>query len=234
MKTFALASLIGSAVYAAPEAERVPEMPGMGAFDDFGLFSGYVNIGDTSKMLHYVLVESQNNPSTDPLLVWFNGGPGCSSMLGFLQEHGPYSMASGTDYFTPNEYSWNREANVLYIESPAGVGYSYCEGLMDCAFDDEKSGKDNLTALLNWYEKYPEYKEHDLFISGESYGGIYVPYLTWNIDQYNEAHAADDTVFKPNLKGFAVGNGVTNWKYDTQAGYIDMAYWHSLIDSKMH
>lgn len=182
MKTFAIATLIATAAYAAPEAERVPEMPGMGAFDEFGLFSGYVNIGDTSKMLHYVLVESQNEPSTDPLLVWFNGGPGCSSMLGFLQEHGPYAMDSGTDYFHPNEYSWNREANVLYIESPAGVGYSYCEGTKDCAFDDEKSGKDNLTALLNWYEKYPEYKEHDLFISGESYGGIYVPYLSWNID----------------------------------------------------
>ena len=41
-------------------------------------------------------------------------------------------------------------------------------------------------------------------------------------------------MFKPNLKGFAVGNGVTNWKYDTNAAYIDMAYWHSLMSEDLH
>lgn len=39
--------------------------------------------------------------------------------------------------------------------------------------------KDALTALLAWYEKFPEFKSNKLFVSGESYGGIYVPYLSW-------------------------------------------------------
>jgi carboxypeptidase C (cathepsin A) len=230
------AALLATLAYAAPEEDRVTWLPNIGPITDFGLFSGYVTIGDTSKQIHYLLNESQNDPTTDPLVIWFNGGPGCSSMLGWLQEHGPWQMPSGdpTLSFTENEYSWNRETSMLYIEQPAGVGYSYCEGATDCTFNDDKSGKDNLAAVLAWFEKYPEYKERDLYISGESYGGIYVPYLAWNIVDHNEKNADDDTVFKPNLKGFAVGNGVTNWNYDTNSAFIEMAYWHSLIDQELH
>ena len=68
---------------------------------------------------------------------------------------------------------------------------------------------DNLTVVLEWYNKFPEYRHNDLYISGESYAGVYVPYLSYYIYQHNLEHANDDT-FKPNLKGFAVGNGVTN------------------------
>ena len=97
----------------------------MGTFD-FSLYSGYLAIDGTPKQLHYVFAESQGNPTTDPLVIWFNGGPGCSSMLGFTQEHGPFVMEDGGSTFNKNDYSWNREANMLYIESPAGVGFSYC------------------------------------------------------------------------------------------------------------
>jgi cathepsin A (carboxypeptidase C) len=73
-------------------------MPEMGTFDSFGFFSGYLDVDDT-KSLHYLFVESQNAPDTDPLVIWFNGGPGCSSMLGFSQEHGPFVLDSGTNYW---------------------------------------------------------------------------------------------------------------------------------------
>ena len=66
--------------------------------------------------------------------------------------------------------------------------------------------------MLEWYEKFPEFKSNDLYISGESYAGVYVPYLAHYIVKHNEEASDDD--FKPNLKGFAVGNGVTNWKLD--------------------
>lgn len=143
-------------------------------------------------------------------------------------------IESGTTSFYENPYSWNLETNVLYIEQPAGVGYSYCSGTRDCTFTDDTNGQDNLEVILGWFEKYPEFKPNELYISGESYGGIYVPYMAWEIDQHNTQYATDDDVFKPNLKGFAVGNGVTNWEYDTTAAFVDMGYWHSLYNTALH
>jgi len=221
-------ALVAGVAFAAPEEERVTSLPEMGTFDQFGFFSGYVDIPDTTKQIHYLFVESQQDPSNDPLIIWFNGGPGCSSMLGFAQEHGPYLIADGTDYWQVNEYSWNREANVLYIESPAGVGYSWCGTEEDCTFNDVNSAADNLTAVLAWFDKYSEFKNNDLYISGESYAGIYVPTLSYNIDQWNKDNADDDSVFKPNLKGFMVGNGVTNWDYDCTAAQVPMYYYHDI------
>jgi len=67
--------------------------------------------------MHYVFVTSQQNKSTDPVVLWLNGGPGCSSMLGLISENGPFSIPDGSDNFTQNEnpWSWNRVANVLYL-----------------------------------------------------------------------------------------------------------------------
>jgi carboxypeptidase C (cathepsin A) len=208
-------------------------MPDMADFDTFGLYSGYLNV-DEAKMLHYMFIESANEPSTDPLVIWFNGGPGCSSMLGFSQEHGPYQLKSGTDFWQVNDYSWNKFSNMLYIESPAGVGFSYCKGIKECNnYSDDQSAEDSLVAVLAFFEKFPEMKSHDLYISGESYAGIYVPYLSYYIDQYNTTHAAEEDVFKPNLKGFMVGNGVTNYDYDCTPAYIEMGYWHSLYSDEL-
>lgn len=143
-------------------------------------------------------------------------------------------MNSGTDYWVENQYSWNREANMLYIEAPAGVGFSYCQGAVECnSWDDDIVAENNLSAVLAFFDKFPEFKNNELYISGESYAGMYVPYLTNAIDAYNTAHA-DDDVFKPNLKGFAVGNGVTNYTYDCSPAYVEMAYWHSLYSEETY
>lgn len=75
--------LLGTA-FAKFAADKVDSLPGMGNFTTFGLYSGYINVNGTAKSLHYVLAESQTDPINNPLIIWFNGGPGCSSMLGFL------------------------------------------------------------------------------------------------------------------------------------------------------
>uniref|UniRef100_A0A7S3KQX2 Carboxypeptidase n=1 Tax=Euplotes crassus TaxID=5936 RepID=A0A7S3KQX2_EUPCR len=188
------------------------------------MYSGYLEIPNKQRKLHYVFAESQNDPATDPLVIWFNGGPGCSSMLGFIQEHGPYSMPDGDPNFYENPNSWNKEANMLYIESPAGVGYSYFWDRETDSFDDLTSSEDNYAALEAFYEKFPEYLDHDLFISGESYAGIYVPYLAWQVIQNG---------LKYNLKGIIVGNGVTNYTYDTGKAYGGTAFWHNLYSLEM-
>ena len=140
MKFVAAVAAFAAVASAKPEDHRVTSLPEMGTFDKYGAFSGYLDIPDTSKKIHYLFFEAQEDSENAPVLIWFNGGPGCSSMLGFMQENGPFKLASGGDTFKPDEYSWNRETNILYIEQPAGVGYSYCEGQKDCAFDDHTSG----------------------------------------------------------------------------------------------
>jgi serine carboxypeptidase-like clade 2 len=66
-------------------------------------------------------------------------------------------MDDQTDFFFKNPDSWNREANIVYLESPAGVGFSYCENATESSFNDDTSADDNLIAAYNWFMKFPEY-----------------------------------------------------------------------------
>ena len=90
---------------------------------------------------------------------------------------------------------------MLYIEQPAGVGFSTCVSTKpgDCDFDDNKSGSDNMQAVLAFYDIFPEYKQNGLYLSGESYGVIYVPYMLHYIHTHNQANINNPKVFKPNL-----------------------------------
>lgn len=199
------------------------------------MYSGYITLPGTQKELHYLLVESQGNWTTDPLIYWTNGGPGCSSMLGFAQEHGPYRNVEGTTTFVPNPYSWNLNANVLYVEQPAGVGYSYCgagASSAECKFDDNSSAADNLAFVIEWFKQWPEYKNHELFLTGESYAGIYVPLLAHQMSLYNDNQTSPDT--KLPLNGMLVGNGCTNWTYDTMPATLEEAYPKALMGQELH
>ena len=198
----------------------------------FKTYSGYLTVNET-KSLHYILVESQNNPDTDPLLLWFNGGPGCSSLLGFMQEHGPCIIDDGETKVKKNPYPWNLKANVLYLESPAGVGFSYAAGPYDNKFNDLLSSHDNLQALISFLQKFPEYKSRELYISGESYAGIYVPYLALRVHQHNEMSKLNHRT-PINFKGIIVGNGATDWRYDVTPSFLPMAYNHQLMDKEMY
>ena len=177
MKNFALASLVAIGVFAAPQEELMGTLPGTSAFDT-PTYSGFLEVTET-KRLHYVFTESLDNPASDPLILWFNGGPGCSSMLGFMQENGPRIIDDGEDYLKENPYPWNTRANVMWLESPAGVGWSVGETKEDRKTNDMQTSQDALAALHQFYAKFPEFANNDLYVSGESYAGIYVPWLAW-------------------------------------------------------
>jgi carboxypeptidase C (cathepsin A) len=77
-----------------------------------------VDIGG-GKEIFYWFVESQRDPAKDPLVLWTNGGPGCSGLTGFLSEQGPFRAAADGS-LSVNKYAWNKIANMVFIEQPAG------------------------------------------------------------------------------------------------------------------
>ena len=136
-------------------------------------------------------------------------------------------MEDGSTHFVENPYPWNKEANVIYIESPAGVGFSLCLNETECDFDDSNSADDNLVALAFLFtQKFPELHKNDLWLSGESYAGIYVPQLAHRLHNHTLEQLYNLKHYMPNFKGFMVGNAVTNWKYDATPAFIEMAKSH--------
>lgn len=90
-----------------------------------------------------------------------------------------------------------------------------------------------MNALIDFYAKFPEFKSNDLFISGESYAGIYVPYLSWRVYEYNakmEMYGGE----KLPLKGHLVGNGATKWKYDVFPSFADTLYGFNMIPTSLY
>jgi carboxypeptidase C (cathepsin A) len=176
MRQCLIGALVAAVAMAAPQEDLAGTMPGTTPFDST-TYSGYLTISDTKKY-HYVFAESLDNPATDPVVVWFNGGPGCSSMLGFMQENGPRVIDDGESYLKENPEAWIKRANVMWLEQPAGVGWS-TGSEADMTTNDMLSSQDALVAMQAWYDKFPEFLSNDLYLSGESYAGIYVPYLAW-------------------------------------------------------
>eukprot|EP01017_Pseudomicrothorax_dubius_P027409 TRINITY_DN3153_c0_g1_i3.p1 TRINITY_DN3153_c0_g1~~TRINITY_DN3153_c0_g1_i3.p1 ORF type:complete len:475 (+),score=108.32 TRINITY_DN3153_c0_g1_i3:158-1582(+) len=214
---------------AAPEGDLVDYNKLKGLPENYNrtpkMYSGYLNIPGTQKKYHYVFFQSQSKPFEDPVVLWLNGGPGCSSMEGVLAENGPFLFPDGKDTFFVNQYSWNKEANVLYIESPIGVGFTFSPNPADAITGDNATAANNLQVILQFFEAFPEYKSRDLYYSGESYAGVYIPLLAvWTLE-HNKVASPDNYL---NLKGILVGNGVTDWNLDTDAADFDLFYYRAL------
>ena len=193
----------------------------------FKVYSGFLNVtypqpvaGYSGTVVHYQFHTSMRSTSADdPVVAWHTGGPGGSSIYGQYAEMGHFQVGlngseSGTDVTTHiNEHSWNNVANMLYMEEPAGSfltpddlrsGFSYClkDGKRQetCSWDDKTQAQSYAFVLQEFFKHYPEFASNEFFISGESYGGQYVPNIAYHILQTPE-HA------NINLKGIAVGNG---------------------------
>lgn len=200
--------------------DQVTNLFGLNEPINFNQFSGYLNLGESKKNIHYWFVESESNPAKDPLVFWTNGGPGCSGLIGFLTEQGPFRPDSNGQ-LKMNEWRWNKIANMVFLEQPVGVGFSYSDDTSDYKIGDDQAAKDNLQTILEFLKKYPEFSDSPLYITSESYGGHYMPTLAWEIIQYNENVDSDSD--KLNFKGFAVGNPYTD--YYSGVGAEMETYW---------
>ncbi|TMS32976.1 hypothetical protein L596_000761 [Steinernema carpocapsae] len=211
------------ALLSSAHKAEIKELPGVDFELNFRHYSGFFKVS-SNHFLHYWFVESQNDPANDPVIFWFNGGPGCSSLDGLLNEMGPYVANKDGKTLRKNEFAWNKLANVIYIEAPAGVGFSYASD-GNTATNDDQTSLENYEAVKLFYQEFPQFRNHSTFIMGESYGGVYVPTLTARIVEGQKE-------FPINLKGMALGNGYVNGKMNIDTA-LRFAYGHGLVDEQL-
>ncbi|KAE8394878.1 Alpha/Beta hydrolase protein [Aspergillus alliaceus] len=196
-------------------------------------YSGYLSVGENMNMFFWFF-ESRNNPEKAPLSTWFNGGPGCSSLIGLFQENGPCHFANGEQTPSLNEHSWNNFANMLYIDQPIGVGFSYG----DNDVDSTGTAAPYVWKLIQaFYDHFPQYESRDFGLFTESYGGHYGPGFASYILEQNKA-IEDGSVKgeKINLVALGINNGMYDLELQEKA-YITFAYnntYKQLIDESQN
>ncbi|XP_062198097.1 serine carboxypeptidase-like 26 [Phragmites australis] len=221
-----------AADYSEQEGDRVGFLPGQPRSPPVSQFSGYVTVNEhNGRALFYWFFEAQASPAQKPLLLWLNGGPGCSSVgYGASSELGPLRVTRYGAGLEFNKFAWNREANLLFLESPVGVGFSYTNTSSDLTIlDDTFVAEDAYNFLVNWFKRFPQYKDHEFYISGESYAGHYVPQLAELVCGRNKDKA--NTYI--NLQGFMVGNPLTDDYYDSK-GLSEYAWSHSVVSDEVY
>lgn len=180
--------------------------------------AGYIDVGSRGHQLFYWLFESRSSPEEDPLVIWLSGGPGCSSLLALFVENGPYSVSSNGE-LELNEYSWNANATVVWVDQPAGTGFSVGVGV----HNEDGVASDMVDFVAGLVTKYPQYGGLSaLYVFGESYAGHYVPAVSRALLK------ADAKRVWPPLRGIGIGNGLTvPWiQYEY---YIPYATAHNLV-----
>lgn len=219
--------------YGARELDKVTHLLGQPNVG-FSHYAGHVTVNEEhGRALFYWFFEASSQKQHKPLVLWLNGGPGCSSMgYGATQEIGPFLVDFTGARLAFNKYAWNTEANLLFLDSPVGVGFSYSNTSSDYNnIGDNITAADTFVFLQNWFTRFPEYRTHDFYIAGESYGGKYVPELAEVIYDFNLK--TSDQSRHINLKGFMVGNPETHDGYDWQ-GNMDYAWSHAIISDETH
>ncbi|EJD07208.1 serine carboxypeptidase [Fomitiporia mediterranea MF3/22] len=201
-----------------------PAFPGRSArikksdFCDGGIaaYTGYIDVGP--KHFFFYFFESRSNPDEDDVLLWTNGGPGASSALGLFVELGPCRITSpNTTKYNP--YSWNTNANIFFIDQPTGTGFSYND-LGDIVSTTEEAAQDIAAFVAVFFETFDRFKGRNFHLSGESYGGRYLP--VFGAAVYDQNSLLIEKGFEPiNLKSVMIGNGVTD-RFTNLRSYYDM------------
>ncbi|XP_075730875.1 lysosomal protective protein [Rhipicephalus microplus] len=221
----AIVSLVSSQ---GPPVDQILFLPGLAEQPSFKQYSGFLSAGATRKMFYW-FVASQGTPEKDPLLLWLDAGPGCSSMVTMFKEHGPFRVADNGKSLVENAYSWNKLANVLYLEAPASVGFSY-DLAGNYTSNDDSTVDDIQSALTDFFNKFSSLKENDFYLSGKGSAATYVTILASRLLE-------DPKGIK--LKGYAIGNGALDFPSNGNSlllfgqyhGILDPVTWNQLLSS---
>ncbi|XP_056843164.1 serine carboxypeptidase-like 12 isoform X5 [Raphanus sativus] len=209
-------------------------LPGFEGPLPFELETGYIGIGEEEDIqLFYYFIKSEKNPKEDPLLIWLNGGPGCSSLLGLLFENGPlafkFEVYNGDlASLVSTTYSWTQVANIIFLDQPVGSGFSYSRTPLDKTSDTNEV-KMIHEFLQKWLSKHPQFFSNPFYVIGDSYSGKIVPALVQKISKGNYICC------KPliNLQGYVLGNPVTYPEFELNYR-IPFSHGMSLISDELY
>uniref|UniRef100_A0A0E0JB24 Carboxypeptidase n=2 Tax=Oryza TaxID=4527 RepID=A0A0E0JB24_ORYNI len=191
--------------------------------------SGYLPIPPANASLYFAFYEATEPvtpPATTPLLVWLEGGPGCSGFLSNFLQIGPYLLAGGS--LSPNPFAWNRRFGLLFIDSPLGTGFSVAPSPAAIPTNQSVVADHVLAALQSFYSLEPSFRARPLYLTGESYAGKTIPAAGALIVATNPTLPEKKRI---NLRGVAIGNGMTH-PVTQVTTHADIAFFMGLINGK--
>ncbi|KAK8962539.1 Serine carboxypeptidase-like 18 [Platanthera guangdongensis] len=214
---------------------KITHLPGFDGPLPFQLETGYVTVREeTGAEIFYFFVESEKNPSEDPLILFLLGGPGCSSLNGMMLDMGPLRFkVDGFDGKLPslfaNPYAWTKISNMIFVDWPIGTGFSYSNSAEDYTTEDVKATKLIYKFLRKWLLDHPRFLSNPLYMGGDSYGGKVAVLVAHNIVEGNEGGQLPLI----DIKGYAVGNAATGENVDTST-QAPHAYGLGIISKELY
>lgn len=169
----------------AVNGSGIPEVD----FDIGESYAGVLSIDSNSTNengLWFWFFPSENPKASNEVVIWLNGGPGCSSLDGLFQENGPFLWQSGTYAPQPNPFSWTNLTNMIWVDQPIGTGLSpAAEGAPAEITNEVDVGRQFAGFWKNFMTTF-NMTGADVYITGESYAGQYIPYIaSYMLDQNN-------------------------------------------------
>lgn len=206
------------------QEDQVEQLPGGGGASNsplkHKLFAGYLKafeVGEPEKWLYYWFVESESSePAHDPIVLWLNGGPGGSSLVSATNRLSPFRLVDDDEFSSDGRFAWTEAANMLFIEGPVGVGFSYSSRPLNSS--DDSTARANYLALKSFMRKFPKYAENPLYLTGVSYAGVYLPTLGVLVDRDPQL----------NLRGVAIENGCFDQSLQLSSRIV-FARYHGLL-----
>lgn len=192
---------------------------------DFDIGESYAGLlpisgdADETRELFFWFFPTTNADPKEEITIWFNGGPGCSSLSGLLTENGPFTWEAGTLAPVQNPYTWVNLTNMMWVEQPIGVGFT--QGLPNITNEVELGNQ-----FVGFYKQFVEtfgVQGWDLYLTGESYAGYYVPYIA---DSFITADDPDMPLKGININDPIIGDDTTQQEA-VIAPYIE--YWNNLL-----
>ncbi|XP_071102210.1 probable serine carboxypeptidase CPVL [Haliotis cracherodii] len=190
-------------------------------------YTGFITVNThyNSNLYFWFIPAQHADPSTAPLILWLDGGPGTSSLFGLFVQNGPFIVDKDLK-LSQRKADWSLKYSVLYVDNPVGTGFSFTDNLSGYATTEDDVGRDLYSFLLQFYTMFPRFQKNDLYITGQSYAGKYIPAISYKIHTENPTAKVNI-----NLKGLFIGGAFTD-PISMIPAYADYLYNVGLFDKK--